>query len=179
MTPLENPIAVKNKPNPVQGVTIRKLRLRERLPWLELRQALWPDSSKDELSREQVKILADSKRQCIFVAATPDGALVGFVEVSLHDYAEGCTTHPVGYLEGWYVKPEYRRLGVGRRSGHGPALVVAAEGWARSRGCREFASDSELDNRASRAAHRALGFDEVGAVMLYKKRLPRGRPRSS
>jgi aminoglycoside 6'-N-acetyltransferase I len=151
-------------------VTIRALRLRDRPPWLALRQALWPDSSKDELSREQVKILADSKRQRTFVAVGPGGALVGFVEVSLHDYAEGCTTHPVGYLEGWYVKPAWRGSGLGR------ALVGAAERWARSRGCREFASDSELDNRASRAAHRALGFDEVGAVMLYRKRLgPEGK----
>jgi aminoglycoside 6'-N-acetyltransferase I len=155
----------------VQGVTIRTLRLRDRLPWLALRQALWPDSSKDELSREQVKILADSKRQGTFVAVGPRGALLGFVEVSLHDYAEGCTTHPVGYLEGWYVKP------AGRRAGLGSALLDAAERWARSRGCREFASDSELDNRTSRAAHRALGFDEVGAVMLYKKRLGSERKR--
>jgi len=45
---------------------------------------------------------------------------VGFVEVSLRPYAEGCDTRPVGYLEGGYVAPEWRGQGIGR------ALVEAA-----------------------------------------------------
>ena len=43
--------------------------------------------------------------------------------------ADGCTTHPVGYVEGWYVDPDVRRKGVGK------ALVAAAEiCFTRSRG---------------------------------------------
>jgi aminoglycoside 6'-N-acetyltransferase I len=53
----------------------------------------------------------------------------------------------------------------------GGALVRAAERWARSQGCREFASDAEADNRVSAAAHRALGFAEVGVVRCFRKDL--------
>jgi len=50
-------------------------------------------------------------------------------------------------------------------------LIAAAEEWGRSQGCREFASDAELDNDPSHAAHRALGFVEVGAVRCFRKDL--------
>lgn len=58
----------------------------------------------------------------------------------------------VAYVEGWFVVPEIRRRGLGR------ALVSAAEEWGRVQGCTEFASDTLPDNRASAAAHLALGF---------------------
>ncbi len=80
-------------------------------------------------------------------------------------YAEGCTTDHVGFLEGWYVAPEARGGGIGR------ALVAASEDWARSQGCSEFASDAEVDNDASIAAHLALGFVDRGLVRCFSKTL--------
>lgn len=47
--------------------------------------------------------------------------VIGFVEVSLRDVAEGAWTSPVGYLEAWYVEPEFRKQGIGRK------LFTAAE----------------------------------------------------
>lgn len=55
------------------------------------------------------------------------------------------------------------------RQGAGRALVAAAEVWAREQGCREFASDTELENTESAAAHRALGFDDAGAIRCFRK----------
>jgi aminoglycoside 6'-N-acetyltransferase I len=49
--------------------------------------------------------------------------------------------------------------------------VSAAEQWARDRGCHEFASDTELDNSMSAAAHRALGFENAGAIRCFRKAL--------
>ncbi|MBI3003965.1 MAG: GNAT family N-acetyltransferase [Ignavibacteriales bacterium] len=46
----------------------------------------------------------------------PDGKVAGFVKVALRDWAEGCTTNPLGYIEGWYVEPEYRRQDVAASS---------------------------------------------------------------
>ena len=70
-----------------------------------------------------------------------------------------------GYIEGWYVDPDVRRQGIGR------ALVEAAESWARSKGCRQMASDAELWNEVSHRAHGALGYQKTGRLMLFKKDL--------
>src|SRR4030095_6737591 len=71
----------------------------------------------------------------------------------------------VGYIEGWYVYPHCRRQGVGR------ALVRAAEEWAMSRGCRWMASDTEVENTLSQAAHAALGYRTVGTLAHFARPL--------
>lgn len=150
---------------PSRGVAIRELRREERAAWLLLRERLWPETPRDELAREQEWILADSERNVVLVADGPGGPPAGFVEVSIREWAEGCATHPVGYLEAWYVDPAHRRSGVGR------ALVEAAERWMRSRGCTEAASDADLANDVSHRAHGALGYSEVGRAVLFRKTL--------
>jgi len=94
-----------------------------------------------------------------------DGRAVGFVELSIRNIVDSCSTDRVGYLEGWYVIPEARRQGIGA------GLVAAGERWAKGQGCCEFASDAELDNEASRRAHRALGFTETGRTVNFRKDL--------
>ena len=89
----------------------------------------------------------------------------GLAELSIRAYAEGCSSDRVAYVEGWFVVPQARGHGVGR------ALIAAAEEWGRSQGCRELASDAEPDNAVSAAAHRALGFSEVGLVRCFRKDL--------
>lgn len=98
------------------------------------------------------------------LAESVEGVL-GFTEISIRPYAEGCRTNRVAYLEGWFVVPQARNAGVGR------ALVAGAEDWARSQGCTEFASDADPGNDASTAAHRALGFADVGLVRCFRKDL--------
>jgi aminoglycoside 6'-N-acetyltransferase I len=111
------------------------------------------------------EILQNPEREPVFVSVGPDGRLQGFLEVSLRPYAWGCESSPVGYLEGWYVKPGVRRQGVGR------ALVTAAEEWARSKGCREMASDAEVENQVSEVAHGRLGYTVVEKLVHLKKAL--------
>jgi aminoglycoside 6'-N-acetyltransferase I len=129
---------------------------------------LWPDGSLAEHSAEADRFFEGVSREpaAVLVAEHPFQGLVGFAEVSIRSFAEGCTTDRVGYLEGWYVLPDHRRRGTGR------ALVKAAESWARSRGCTEFASDAEADNELSALAHRGLGFADVGLVRCFRKDLP-------
>ena len=38
----------------------------------------------------------------------------GLVEVSIHDSAPGCETDRIGYLEAWYVDPDWRGQGAER-----------------------------------------------------------------
>ncbi len=53
----------------------------------------------------------------------------------------------------------------------GRALLEAAEEWARTEGCFEFASDAQADNMASVAAHLALGFNDAGLLRCFRKDL--------
>ena len=94
------------------------------------------------------------------------GAPAGFAQAQLRrDYVEGSSTSPVGYLEGVYVEPDFRRRGFAQ------ALLRACEAWARERGCAEFASDCELDNEASAAFHARMGFAEVNRIRCFLKPL--------
>ena len=147
------------------GAEVRELRPEERAAWLEFRARLWPETPREQLRQEQDHILAEPESTGVLFAALSDGEPIGFAEVSIRAWAEGCVTRPVGYIEAWYVIPEQRRAGMGR------LLIDAAERWARARGCVEMASDADPENRTSRSAHRALGYDEVGMSVLFRKRI--------
>ena len=91
---------------------------------------------------------------------------VGFAQCQLrHDYVEGTSTSPVGYLEGLYVKEAFRKQGMARE------LTRACEEWAKEKGCREFASDCELENVESINMHLKLGFREVNRVVCFTKEI--------
>ena len=146
---------------------IRPARPEDARLWCEMRHALWPEGSAEEHAGEIEDFFAGRSREplAVLVAEADPGQLVGFAELSIRPYAEGCATDRIGYLEGWYVVPEARRQGVGR------ALVEASEAWARAQGCTEFASDTEVDNEISAAAHRALGFAEAALIRCFRKDL--------
>ncbi len=111
--------------------------------------------------------LAGSTKQpeAVLMAESAEGKAIGFVELSLRSYAEGCDTSPVAYLEGWFVENAYRRRGIGG------ALVEAAEDWGRRQGCTEFASDAPASNDTSRVSHLGLGFEEAGLIRCFRKSL--------
>ena len=134
--------------------------------WFSLRRALWPHASDDEHRADIAKMLGNDERAVCFLARAEDGAVAGFAEVSLRsDYVNGCSTSPVGFLEGLYVVPAARRRGTAR------GLVAAAEAWAASRGSSEFASDVLVENVESRKLHEALGFSETERVVYFHKAL--------
>jgi aminoglycoside 6'-N-acetyltransferase I len=145
-------------------VAVRRGALADADALARLRHALWPEGSVEHHRGELERFFAGSQAAPVLVAEDRSG-LVGFAELSIRPYAEGCETDRVGFLEGWFVVPEARHRGVGRK------LVAAAEAWARSAGCGEFASDAEADNESSAAAHRALGFEDVGLIRCFRKDL--------
>lgn len=134
--------------------------------WLRLRLALWPDEPEEELRREAGAILARPDNEAAFIARSNKGEAIAFAEASLRrDHVNGCSTSPVGFLEGLYVDPAFRHRGIARE------LCRLVEQWAAGRGCTEFASDVLLDNEASQRAHEALGFEETDRVVYYRKAL--------
>ncbi|MEM7167293.1 MAG: GNAT family N-acetyltransferase [Planctomycetota bacterium] len=143
---------------------IREITPEDRECWLALRSELWPRYDISQLREEIEQFLAERDNWALFFALV-DEKPVGFVECRLRDTAAGCSTHGVGYLEGWYVAEAHRGRGLGG------ALVAAAEEWARARGATEMASDTTTEYPVSRAAHAALGFEEVKRRFLFRKEL--------
>ena len=125
---------------------------------------LWDNHDVAELREEFAEILKSEEAACFL--AYEAGVPVGFVQCQLrHDYVEGTQTSPVGYLEGIFVRPEFRHRGLSKQ------LLGACENWAREKGCTVFASDCELGNDASLNFHLSMGFAEANRIVCFTKKL--------
>jgi aminoglycoside 6'-N-acetyltransferase I len=153
------------------NVTTRPIRASddEAVAWADFRQRLWPDADAAELLEEARSFLSGAgvpTISCVFLAAEEETAkLLGFIELSVRPFSDGCESRPVPHVEGWYVEPLARRRGIGR------ALMERAEAWASAQGFGELASDTEVDNGASLAAHARCGFVETERLIKLKKTL--------
>lgn len=132
-----------------------------------MRLDLWPQGSEAEQGAEIAAFFQGTEKLvvAVFVCEHAPEAICGFLELSVRNYAEGCSG-PTPYVEGWFVEADVRRQGVGG------ALMRVAEAWAVEHGYRELASDAELDNDQSLRAHESLGFEEVVRAVHYRKALP-------
>jgi aminoglycoside 6'-N-acetyltransferase I len=133
-------------------------------------ELLWPDTPADEHRKEIADLLTSghygSLPAAIFVAHNDTGKLTGFLQIGLRSHADGCDpTHPVGFIEGWFVYESVRRQGIGR------ALMRTGEQWAREQGYVEMASDTRIDHTLSQTAHQSLGFEIVDRCVHFRKRL--------
>lgn len=134
--------------------------------WLDLRMALWQDATADEHRGYMALSLAQPERFLQLMMYDARREPVGFIEGSIRsDYVNGTGSSPVGFVEGVYVVPAWRRQGIARQ------LFAAIGDWARARGCRELASDALIDNQISQRAHHALGFRETERVVYFTKAL--------
>lgn len=148
---------------------IRLITPNDRAEWQRLLSGLHPElpeadhlpSIEAYLSGTPIDELIPS---AVFVAERPNGRLGGFLELSVRNYAEGCSGE-TPYVESWFVDDDLRGTGIGR------ALMEAAERWARERGFSHLASDALLDNTLSHAAHEAVGFEVVERIVVFRKRL--------
>ncbi len=154
----------------MEPLVIRPAQLHDASALAEMCHRLWPEASAAEHARDLAPLLVGESPgylpAVVLIAEEPDGRAVGFVEVALRSHADGCDpSRPVGFIEGWYVEPEYRRKKVGTK------LIAAAENWARNQGCVEMASDTWLDALDSQRAHEALGYEIVDRCIHYRKHL--------
>ena len=130
----------------------------------KLAQMMWTETTLEDLAAEFKEIIG-REDSAVFLLSL-EGQEVGFAQCQLrHDYVEGTDTSPVGYLEGIFVLPTYRKRG------HARELLARCEAWAKERGCSEFASDCELDNEVSLAFHMKMGFVEANRIICFKKAL--------
>lgn len=138
---------------------------REELSHLaDLALLLWPHHTYEEFMQEFSLLL--EKEDAVFFLARIGDTSIGFAQCQLRrDYVEGTSSSPTGYLEGIYVKPEFRGAGAAGR------LLKACEDWSRCKGCTEFASDCELTNQKSYLFHRNCGFEEANRIICFVKKL--------
>jgi aminoglycoside 6'-N-acetyltransferase I len=150
---------------PPADIAIRRLTAADRGQWSAMRIALYteadPSAQPDELAAEIGGMLA-REDWAAFAAATSAGDLVGLIELFERNYAEGCDTSPVTYIEGLWVAPNRRKSGIAR------SLVMAGVDWGRSRGRSEIASDVQLANARSQTVHERLGFEETERLVTYR-----------
>lgn len=150
---------------------IRQITTNDRAEWLRLLSGLHPELPEADhvpsidayLSGNVVDELIPS---AVFVAERPNGRLGGFLELSVRNYAEGCSGD-TPYVESWFVDGDVRGTRIGR------ALMEAAEQWALDHGFSELASDALLENKLSLGAHQALGFEVVERIVVFRKPLGR------
>ena len=135
---------------------IEKVNYKNKKEFNQLIKNLWQNASLEDCKKD-AKVTAQ-------FAYRFDNKLVAFITCSIkREYVAGCNTNKVAYLEGIYVLPEYRNKTIASQ------LIKKFELWAKSKGCKELASDLEIDNNASLQFHNKMGFEIVEKTIHLKK----------
>ena len=143
---------------------IRKAAKTDMVSVAEMAVMMWDSHSVEELKGEFEQEIEN--KDCVMYIYCIDNIPIGFAQCGLrHDYVEGTESRPVGYLEGIYVREEYRNRGYARE------LLEKKKKWAKQKGCSEYASDCELNNDASLQFHMRVGFTEANRIICFTKRI--------
>lgn len=117
-----------------------------------------------KLKYEFENILKDQK-YAVFVLKIQQ-LCIGLAYVSIrYDYVEGSSSAPVGYLEGIYIRENFRKKYYAKK------LLTYCEQWILNQKISEFASDCELQNVDSFDFHMQCGFKEVNKIICFIKKL--------
>ncbi len=128
----------------------------------ELAVEMWDGHTLADLANE-FEELAEREDAACFIKYEK-GEPIGFAQCQLRlDYVEGTETSPVGYLEGIFIREEFRNRGFAGE------LLKECERWAKEKKCTEFASDCELGNEDSLKFHLAMGFEEANRIICFRK----------
>ena len=125
--------------------------------WATLCTELWPENTIEAMLKERETI--PLAHEFLYYK---DNQPVAFISLSLRqDYVEGTDGNPVAYLEGIYVKAEFRRMGIAQE------LFEFAKIWGKEKGCAQLASDCELGNVESFNFHTSIGFTEANRLICF------------
>ncbi|MBK9096525.1 MAG: GNAT family N-acetyltransferase [bacterium] len=131
--------------------------------FLKMAMDLWGiDYNVSDLKEIFLGALQSEKFKILFLSV--DNNIAAFIFLSIRsDYVEGSTSNPTGYVEGIYVKPEYRKLGISKQ------LLLEGEKWLKEKGCKQVGSDAYIDNKLSYDFHTSVGFEEAGRLVTFIK----------
>ncbi|MCL2386572.1 MAG: GNAT family N-acetyltransferase [Defluviitaleaceae bacterium] len=127
--------------------------------WATLCDALWPDEDSTIRSWIEDWQIGDFPHEFLYYH---NNEAIAFISLDIRsEYVEGTKGFPVGYVEGIYVKPDFRKHGIARK------LIEFAKSWTLSQNCEELASDCELDNEESLLFHKKVGFAEANRIICF------------
>ncbi len=133
------------------------LRLEE---WIAVRTRLWDDSR--DMHVAEIQEILDSEFATAYLLLDEAQSTVGFIEGAVYQRkGQG-----YGYIEGWYVAPEYRGQGYGRQ------LLNTVEQWILHQSISQVLSDTiPAEYPLSRKAHADNGFKEWFNIQVFMKTL--------
>lgn len=131
---------------------------------IRMRTDFWPDSTPGE-AEEALHQHVKGDRFILVVDREDEPGLCAFAEATIRPHAEGCVTAPVAYLEGIWVDDDQRRGHIAK------TLVEEIVAWAKRRELKELASDTEVWNEVSKHFHQAVGFEDVGTIVCFRRTL--------
>ncbi|HNT78813.1 MAG TPA: GNAT family N-acetyltransferase [Anaerolineae bacterium] len=137
--------------------------------WLQLRKLLWPDTPDATHMQEMFDIIS-SDTTIAFLMFTPENEPVGFIEGALYRNPP----RNYGYIEGWFVLPDYRKQGLGGQ------LLEVLELWFLHHNIDLSLSDTiPLEYPLSPEAHAKYGYREHETLQIFIKELDPGNNRES
>lgn len=133
-------------------------------PLTKLTLELWTECDFGE-ELENWKSVLNSTKEICYLAKNED-VYAGFIHLTIrNDYVEGALSTQTAYLEGIYVKDDFRKTGLARK------LFKEGELWAKSKGLKQVASDTEMGNIFSIEFHHKVGFTETNRIVCFIKDL--------
>lgn len=128
--------------------------------WLELRQDLWPGPDEEHLT--EMRDILSSDSQIAFLMADPENKAIGLIEGAVYLKSP----QPYGYVEGWFILPEYRRQGLGGQ------LLGRLEEWILHQGIALSLSDTIPEEYPlSPKAHAKYGYRKFRTMQIFIKEL--------
>ncbi len=126
----------------------------------------WAQMCSDLFSQNSIDVFINERKLgkfCNEYLYCIDDEFVGMLSLSIrNDYVEGTNSSPVGYIEGIYIKNDYRNKGIAKK------FINFAKKWAIDNNCFELASDCELGNPDSYEFHKKMGFEEANRIVCFK-----------
>ena len=118
-------------------------------------------SSPDQVERRLPHLQRDDEH-AVYVAARPDGEVLGWVHVFVSHRVE---SDPEAEVGGLVVEEDHRRSGAGR------LLMERAEHWAREKGLRSIYLRSNIIRKDAHTFYQALGYSVVKTQYAFRKAL--------
>lgn len=138
---------------------ISKVAKKDFADWVTLGIEFWSQHSQNGIKKDFKRMLGSKKEQSFI--CRDNSKPIGFINVSIRtDYVEGSKTSPVGYLEGVYVKKNYRKKGIAKM------LFKEAQKWFTKKKVSEIGSDAEVNNKISYQFHKSIGFKK-GETLIH------------